>query len=42
MNEMANHEGVADSRVVFLFNDITIQPYDTPEALGVGVADIIG
>ena len=40
---MAMHEYVSEDRIVMVVHDdITIRPFDTPESLEVGVADIIG
>ena len=42
MSSVAENEGVGDGDIIMFINDRTIQPYDSPQSLGITVADIIG
>ena len=42
MASVAATEGVDESEIIMFINDRTIHPYDSPQSVGVTVADIIG
>jgi len=42
MGSVAETEGVSESNVIMFINDRTIHSHDSPQSLGITVADIIG
>jgi len=42
MSSVADNEGVSESDIIMFINDRTVQPYDSPQSLGITVADIVG
>jgi len=42
MSSVAESEGVSESNVIMFIGDRTIQPHDSPQSIGITVADIIG
>jgi len=42
MSSVAESEGVGESDIIMFINDRTIHPYDSPQSLGITVADIVG
>jgi len=42
MSFVAESEGVDEGDIIMFINDRTVHPYDSPQSLGVTVADIIG
>jgi len=42
MSSVAESEGVGDGDIIMFINERTIHPYDSPQSLGVTVADIVG
>jgi len=42
MSSVADSEGVSESNIIMFINDRTIHPYDSPQSIGITVADIVG
>jgi len=42
MSSVADSEGVSENNIIMFINDRTIHPYDSPQSIGITVADIVG